>query len=225
MTEETLKLFFNKKFEIEINEKMMYKSYKLDYLSVLSYINNLINIEYDDFIEYILKNYDVQYLTSDDVLQYSDLYDATINICSKFKANGDSGFRFVEIGKMLENDGIVREEGAYRKYGENHSKTGENIDLLQKIDFTYYLSCLGVVLDLLNDAQQEELINRLLLRNKLVRRLIYKSIVYNDSSYSFECVFLKKSTMNRRKSNIKKLIKKVAECSNKYKDKILEINF
>lgn len=225
MTEETLQLFFNRKFEIEINEKMMYKNYKIDYLSVLSYINNLINIEYDDFIEYILKNYDVQYLTSDDVLQYSDLYDATINICSKFKANGDSGFRFVEIGKMLENDDIVREDGAYRKYGENHSKTGENIGLLQKIDFTYYLSCLGAVLDLLNVSQQEQLINRLLLRNKLIRRLIYKSIMYNNSSYSYECGFLKKSTINRRKSNVKNLIKIVAVCSRKYKQKILEINF
>lgn len=225
MMEETLKLFFTREFEIEINEKMMYKNYKFDYLSVLSYVNNLINIEYDIFIEYILNNYDVQYLTSDDVLQYSDLYDATINICSKFKINGDSGYRFIEIGKMLENDGIDREDGAYRKYGENHSKVGENIGLLQKIDFTYYLSCLGAVLDLLTDIQQEEIINRLLLRNKLIRRLIYKSIAYSESSYSYECGFLKESTMNRRKANIKKIIKKVAECSIKYKDEILKVKF
>ena len=140
---------------------MMYKNYKIDYISILSYINDIISIDYDIFIEYILRNYDVQYLTPDDILQFSDLDDATVNICRVFKEDGD---RFIEIGKMLENDGISRDDGAYRKYGENHSKTGENIGLLQKIDYTYYLSCLGAVLDLLNEEQQEKLIDRLLLR-------------------------------------------------------------
>lgn len=225
MIEETLKLFFTRTFENEINEKMMYKNYRIDYLSLVSYINDIITIEYDSFIEYILSNYDVQYLTSDDVLQYSDLKDATTNICLKFKNNGDTGYRFLDIGKMLEDDGIEREDGAYRKYGENHSKTGENIGLLQKIDYTYYLSCIGSVMDLLSEEQQEKLVDRLLLRNKLIRRLIYKCIVYNEASYSYECGFLKQSTVTRRKSNVKRLVERVAICSNKYRDNISKINF
>lgn len=225
MVKGTLELFFTIKYEIEINEKMMYKSFKIDYISILNYINDIINIEYDFFIEYIISNYDVQYLTSDDVLQYSDLYDATVKICNKFKNDGDKGYRFVEIGQMLEDDDIQREDGAYRKYGENHSKTGENIGLLQKIDYTYYLSCLGETMNLLNSEQQEKLVDRLLLRNKLVRRLLYKSIKLNNASYEYECGFLKASTMNRRKSNVKKIIVRIASNSKKYKDQISKIIF
>ena len=62
MIEETLRLFFSKKFENEINEKMMYRTYKLDNISVLNYINDIINIDYDYYINYIIENYDVQYL-------------------------------------------------------------------------------------------------------------------------------------------------------------------
>ena len=225
MKEEALKLFFTRQFEDEINEKMMYKSYSFDYISVLNYVKDIINIDYDSFIDYIINNYDVHYLTPDDVLQYSDLCDATINICCKFKQYGDSGFRFVDIGKMLENDGIDRKDGAYRKYGENHSKTAENIGLLHKIDYTYFLSCIGNVIDLLTKDQQEEFINRLLLRNKLVRRLVYKCVVFHEASYSYECGFLKESTMNRRKTNVKKIISRVAISSKKYMDDILGIEF
>ncbi len=225
MNTELLKKFFSKEFELVINEKMMYRNYKFEILEVSSYVKKILEIDYDEFIQFAIDNYDVHYLTPDDVLQYSDFADATINICKIFKDSGDNGYRFIETGKMLQNDGISRNDMAYRKYGENHSKTSENLGLLQKIGFTYYLSCLGYILDLLTQEEAEKLVCRLILRNKLVRRLIYRSITSNNASYHAECGFLKIKTANRRKSNVRKLILKVENNSIKYKDTINHIEF
>lgn len=216
--EELLDSFFSHEFENIINEKMMFRNYDFEYNVVMSYVNRLLDIEYDKYIDYCIDNYNVDYLTSNDVLQYSNYYDATVNVCRVIKANGDTGFRFLEIGKILENDGVIRKDGAYRKYGENQSKFAENIGLLQKIDYTYYLSCIGVILDQLSVENQENLINRLLLRNKFVRRLIYKSFKYGSVVYHTECEgFLKESTIIRRMSNTKIILRKIYNSSEKYK--------
>lgn len=225
MVKKVLDDFFSCSFESEINKKMMYRNYEFELSKVLFYVKQLLEIDFDDYIQYIIKNYNVHYLTSEDVLQYSDFTDATINICKTLKMFGDNGYRFLEIGKMLQNDGVIRNDMAYRKYGENHSKTAENIGLLQKIEYTYYLSCLGYVLEYLSNIELNDLIDRLILRNRLVQRLIYRSVTIGESNYSFECGFLKLNTVNRRKSNIKKLIKKVENSTKKFKQSIENINF
>lgn len=80
---------------------------------------------------------------------------------------GATKFRFLEIGKILENDGELRKDLAYIKYLENQSKFAENV-WFKKIDYTYYLSCIGVIINQLSVENQKNLINRLLLRNKLL---------------------------------------------------------
>lgn len=225
MVKKVLDDFFSCSFESEINKKMMYRNYEFELSKVLFYVKQLLEIDFDDFIQYIISNYNVHYLTSEDVLQYSDFTAATINICKTFKIFGDGGYRFIEIGKMLQNDGIIRNDMAYRKYGENHAKTAENIGLLQKIDYTYYLSCLGYILEYLTQIEINNLIDRLIIRNKLVQRLIYRSFIDGKSSYSFECGFLKEKTAIRRKSNIKKLIMRVKLTTKKFKIVIENIVF
>lgn len=225
MVKKVLDDFFSCSFESEINKKMMYRNYEFELSKVLFYVKQLLEIDFDDFIQYIISNYNVHYLTSEDVLQYSDFTDATVNICKSLKMFGDNGYRFLEIGKILQNDGVIRNDVAYRKYGENHSKTAENIGLLQKIEYTYYLSCLGYVLEYLTDLELTDLINRLILRNRLVQRLIYRSVNNGESSYSFECGFLKEKTAIRRKSNIRKLVQKVKISTEKFKPYIEKIKF
>ena len=111
-----------------------------------------------------------------------------------------------KIGKFLENDDIKRTDCAYTKYGENHAKTACQLGLLHCIDKKYFVSCLGYVIGDLSEEKQKKLLNRLLLRNKLIKRLIYKCYHNNVVIYNDEVGFLKDSTKLRRKSNVKKMI-------------------
>ena len=152
-----------------------------------------------------IKNYDVDYLTYDDVVQFSNIEDCTTNLCRVVKSNGDSGFGYVDIGKLLEDDGKERNDGAYRKYGENQVKTGEQLGLVHIIDATCFLMPFGYVYNDLDENQKKLLLARMILRNKLVKRLIYRSVVDKKSSYKRETGFLKESTQTRRRANVKRL--------------------
>ena len=201
-----VKLFFDGTFEKEINEKMMFYKYEFETEKVKKYIDSIININMDEYIDYILNNYDVKFISSDDVLQFSNINDCTCNICNAIRKNGDKGFKILDIGMMLEDDGIKRSDLAYRKYGENHSKTACNLGLLQENSHVFFLSCLGYMYNLLSDNEQEELLCRLILRNKLVKKLLYKANKSDCVKYDEEVSFLKKSTIVRRKSNVKMLL-------------------
>ena len=205
-THKLLTQFFSKSKENEINNKMMFYSYNFEYDVVLEYVKNLINTPLKEYLFYLLSNYHVPFLEANDVLQYSNFDDCTINICKVFKEAGDKGFSALEAGKLLENDGIERKDGAYTKYGENHCKTATSLGILNCLSNKYFLSCIGFVLNDLNEYEQKLLISRLILRNNLIKRLVYKSLKNGSASYEFETGFLSDSTRNRRKSNVKKLI-------------------
>ena len=206
--------FFDKRIEEEINKKMLYYSYSFEYELVMNYVRSLLDISLVEFINFITENYDVSYLESKDVLQFSSLDDFTSNICACLKEEGDEGFGFLEIGKFLENDGIIRKDGAYLKYGENHSKTACEIGLLFCLSGKYFLSCLGYIFNDLKDVDKDELLARLFLRNKLIKRLIYRWKINGSASYNNEVGFLSESTKLRRKSNVKKIVEFIGSSSN-----------
>lgn len=212
-----LKSFFDLSFENEINNKMLYYSYIFEYDRVKNYVMNLLEISLGDYVDYLCKNYDVSYLESKDVLQFSNFDDFSTNICRVIKKNGDSGFNVLEIGKYLENDGVSRKDGAYIKYGENHAKTAKEIGLLFSISNKYFLSCIGNIFNDLDDELRNKLMTRLFLRNKLIRRIIYRWKQDGYAVYFDEVSFLSNSTQVRRKSNVKKIIE--------YLSKSKEYNF
>ena len=206
MNSEILKGFFSYKFEKDINDKMMYYSYRFEYGSVLSYIYELLNISLMDYVDFIIQNYKVPYLEASDIFQFSNFDDCTKNICRVIKEAGDKGYVALDIGKLLENDGLERKDGAYIKYGENQAKTAVQLGLLNLLSNKFFLSCFGFVFNDLSDEMQSKFINRLILRNKLIQRLIYKSKTNGKAEYSYEAGFLSQSTLLRRKSNVKTII-------------------
>lgn len=197
--------FFNRNFEKSINEKMMYYSYSFEFEIVNKFILDVANIPLKSFLNYMREHYNISFLEPKDVIQFSNLSDCTTNICRKFKTNGDSGFNALEVGRMLEDDGVERKSGALVKYGENHAKTATELGLLQCMDNKFFLSCFGYVFNELSDEKKIDFLIRLILRNKLVWRLIYKAITRGSSNYYSETGFLSKSTQVRRKSNVKHL--------------------
>ena len=193
-----VELFFKKTFEKDLNEHLLYRSYELNLDEVMEYVSELLKLPFHYFITYLIENYNVAYLSSEDVLQYSSFENATTKLCAVLKENNDEGFRAPEIGKFLEDDGKARKETAFLKYGENHAKTGESIGLVYSLSNVFFCSCLGYVIGLLSDKEQRQLISRLILRNRLVQRLIYRGYTVGKASYMNEVDFLKDSTRKIR---------------------------
>lgn len=170
------------------------------------YLMELASIPLSYFVEYITSNCKREPIMASDVLQFSDINDATINVCSVICAKDNTGLCFQDIGKMLLNDNIARSQTAFNKYGENHIKTAELLGLAFKTGKRqYYLSSTGVAFCKLSEDIRDKILVRLILRNKLFVQLI---LVASNSAFDLEAFLydLSKTTYLRRRTNIKFLI-------------------
>ncbi len=197
--------FFDRSYELQINENMFYYSYKFPHNEVCEYLESIINTPYSEFVTYIQNHIQCDYITSKDIPQFSSFKNCTKNICKKLLEVNDPGLQFIEIGKLLLDDGNSRNDVAYRKYGENHSKTAFELGLTQFKDSTWYLSCIGYKFLSFDEKSQIAIISRCLLRNKFISRIIGDSLISEVNIVKYmHC--LSKSTMTRRKPNIMFLI-------------------
>lgn len=162
--------FFNKTFEKEINKELQYLNHILPKAEILKYVRNIISLDVAFFLKWIDEN---KFFTIDstDMPQISDFNEAFYNVVYKLKDAGDKGFRFVEIGILLQNDGVKRNDMANRKYGENHAKASEYLGYLYSLHYHYYVSCIGYILEYLNNEEKEKLFNRLLIRTNLFKSI------------------------------------------------------
>lgn len=197
--------FYSRKFEKEINHNSLYYSYIFPEQEIKTYIDKIILEPIDMYISYIKDMDDREQITAKDVFQFSSIEDATVNICKKVKDNNNPGMKYIDVGKVLLDDGKIRENGAYIKYGENHVKTAEAIGLFFELSRTYFLSCIGYVYCTLSDDEKDKLITRLLLRNRLIIRLIQASVNGNVKVREF-LYMLSDSTYARRRSNLKTIL-------------------
>lgn len=166
--ENLLSTFFNKSYEIDINNKLQELSYILPKEDVLEYVRNIIKIDIKEFLSWIDEH---KFFTIDstDMPQLSDFNAAFYNVVYKLLNAGDNGYRYVDIGILLQNDGVQRNDMANRKYGENHAKASEYLGYLYSLHYHYYVSCIGYVLENLNKEEKEKLYNRLLIRTNLFK--------------------------------------------------------
>jgi len=200
----TCKIFFDVSYERRINELMFFRHYKLPVDEISDYIERLIEIPLSAFIDYIRENCNVSYLESKDIVQFSSLDDASRKITRKLLETDDEGVSYSDIGRILLDDEVVRKEGAYNKYGENHAKTAQELGLVQIRCNLSYLTCLGYVFSGLSENIQDKLVRRLSLRNKYIMLLV---ILSKNESVPIDCQmgFLAESTRIRRLPNVKKI--------------------
>ena len=214
-----LKDFFNYEYDKKINVSIINNEFDVIKTDVVKYIYNIINIPIECFVTYINDDCYCEAIMASDVFQFSNIDDATYNICSIIKSIGNPGLKFKKIGELLLNDGKSRTDIALNKYGENHIKTAELLGLAFKNNQNYYLSGLGILYGELTTDVQEKLLTRLVLRNKLIIQvfLLAKNGKLNLETFLYD---LSRTTYVRRKSNIKRIIKILDE-SNEYSFKSL----
>lgn len=204
--------FFNKKYEKSINKKTLYYDYVLPTQEVLQYVKDVIAVPVDMIVDYIKENDKNETIVAADVFQFSDFEDATFRVCSLIKEVNNPGLTCLDVGKLLLNDGLTRKEGALVKYGENHAKAATLIGLLFELTHTYFLSIYGYVLECLTEEEKEQLLVRLILRNKLISRLIKVGSLGRVDMRQF-LYMLSDSTYLRRRSNMRKVLSVLQKCN------------
>lgn len=202
--------FYSRKYEDKINRNSLYYSYDFPVHEIRIYVEEILSEPIDRYIKFVKGMVKREQITSKDVFQFSNIDDATINICKKVKDHNNPGMKYIDVGKILLDDGKMREDGAYTKYGENHIKTAEALGLFFELSRTYFLSCIGYIYCDLTDDEKDKLITRLLLRNRLITRLINASENGNVNVREF-LFMLSDSTYTRRKSNVKTILSILAD--------------
>lgn len=205
-----LDAFYNRTYEKNINEKMLYYDYDFPAEEVENYVRQILCVPIEQFIQRDIAMETTEAITPKDVFQFSTLEAGTDHICQALIEAGNPGVTFIQAGKLLLNDGTQRKDMAYIKYGENHLKTAEALGLLYELTRTYFISCVGVIYLKLNDEDQKKLNVRLFLRNKFVARLIKATASANVDARQF-LYMLSDATYIRRKSNIKCILRYLQE--------------
>lgn len=207
--DDVVKEFFDRKYEEKINKNLLYYSFPHD--EVEEYVKAIIAEPLPRFLVYIegLKNKEL--IRPKDVFQFSNLDDATLNYCLKLKKVDNPGLSLLEIGKLLQDDGKERKDGAYVKYGENHAKLAKELGLGFELCNTYYLSGIGYIFAELSEDNRKHMISRLILRSKLICRL-YQASENGDVDLRQFLYMLADSTYIRRRSNIKKMADYLIKC-------------
>ena len=202
MYKDELDAFFEFAFEQFLNEKLFFRGYSIDKQKMCQYTDSLVSIPLEVYVQYLSDHVFPVFPKPSDVVQFSSIADATINFCVKVEKSGDEGLRFVDLGRLLLDDGKERKAGALTKYGENHGKTALEFGLAQNVCDYIYLSCIGKVFAYYSQEKQKELLKRTILRNRFIQRLVIlsqKKIVSLDEEMSF----LAETTIKRRCPNIR----------------------
>lgn len=192
--------FFLKVREESINKRFIASGATRNSSEITAYIEELIALPFDAFLDYIKNTTELPFVLSSDVPQFSSISAAIDRICSRLSQLPLVGFSFEEIGKILQ-PGRTDDVLANKKYGENHIKTAESLGLAFSNNRKYYLSAIGYAFPSLTRYQKDQLISRLALRNSLVYNVIFKVLNGQDVTITDEISFLSESTVKRRKNN------------------------
>ncbi len=200
-----LKTFFSFDIDRCFNQFVLDNQFIIHKQELKNYLDVIINIPLINFLDYIFNNIPREAIAAADTFQFSDFVDATTRVCSKLYNRNPLGTNFIDMGRMLLDDDIQRKDGALTKYGENHLKTAMLLGLTFKHEKMYYLSAIGYVFQEYEKERKEQLLHRLIIRNKLIRQVILKSSngTFELESYLYD---LSRTTYIRRRTNIKQVL-------------------
>ena len=202
MMDNIISSFMNRTYENEINKKMLYYDYVLPKEEIELYIKKILETPIEKMLEHVFNVSTTEAISARDVLQFSDFTDGTEKICKKIISVDNPGLTYLEAGKLLFDDGVVRTDTAYNKYGENHLKLSAALGLTYELTHVYFVSCIGYAYVEMNETDKQRLTVRLLIRNKLISRLLKASNIATVDMRQF-LYMLSDSTYIRRRSNIK----------------------
>ena len=146
--------FMTRSFEKSVDYYMLSdKNYVVPQKRVKNYIDKILSIPYSEYIDYIK---DYKGIINDDQLTQSSSFAAcSTEMCSALESQGNPGLHFVDIGKLFPQYVKVKNEAAFRKYGENQIKTSTQLGLTFEYYGCWYLTCVGYIFNDLEVDKQK----------------------------------------------------------------------
>ena len=134
--------FMTRSFEKSVDYYILAdKNYVVPRQKVNDYIVRVLSIPYSEFIDYVKDNKGV--VDNDQLTQSSSFAACSTEMCAAIEAKGNPGMRFVDIGQLFPQYVKVKNDAAYRKYGENQIKTSTQLGLTFEYYGSWYLTCVG----------------------------------------------------------------------------------
>lgn len=195
MDELFLSSFYSSATENLLNKKFYNREDNYEDL-ILEYVRNVISIPLSDYLDYLLRNPQNTYVTSEHITQCSHIELCHIELCEAFKRAEYRGLSLCEIGQYLHNDGVVRAKGTEAKYGEN-VKGAKQFGLAYCREGKWFLSAVGSVFHKLNEHDRLALLARCLLREPLYSQIMTEAVSKEVYLEDYMCV-LTESTIIRR---------------------------
>lgn len=173
-----------------------------------SYINTINNLTVYD-TEIILDSFDYSHikLVSADIPQFSNFDNSTINLINVL-SNIETSLNYNDVGLLLTEGN--KKDAAYKKYGENQSKTGELLELVlinSTIPKTVSLTLLGESLLTVEENVFKKIIFFEVLKSRLIKYLLSLCKTNDEVNVKDICLnVISEKTYIRRRSNIKYFI-------------------
>lgn len=196
--------FMTGSFEKSINYYLLSnKNYVVPRDKMHEYIRRALSIPYIEYISYVRSNRGV--ITNDQLTQSSVFAACSTEMCRALEMSGNPGMNYLDIGRLFPQYVKAKNEGAFRKYGENQIKTASQLGLAFEYYGYWYLSCIGYVYNELEIRQQKSLLARTVLRIPLYQIVLIK-LLEGDVDITDYMPSLSNSTKGRRAGSILKMI-------------------
>lgn len=193
---ELIDLFYNRAYEKFVNKQILDdKNYIVPRQQLKNYVNELVNIPYIDFINYIKQNQIEGEIKASDITRFTSFSACEIEMCNALIWANNPGCQYIDIGRFFPDDTIERSDGAYRRYGESHIKAATQLGLAFEYYGYWYLSCIGYIYPDLDREVRKQLLARTIIRNRLYQQLLIdildhdvnpKGYIIRHSGYHFK---------------------------------------
>ena len=175
---------------------------------VLLAISMLLSTDVDLFVNKIEDNFNP--ISADSIVQFSTFEHALFSI-NRLIHFSNGKMTFSDLGKEIVN---AKQDGANKKYGENHSKVAAMLSLvtLQR-DGVFFVknTTLGELSISMSKEDKIQLSRRLAIRNPFIQKIISEAKEGNCDYMILSRQYLSESTALRRKSNVKFIVTLILE--------------
>ena len=201
---EYIELFITRSLEKSVDDLMLSdKNFLIPKNKIHEYVENVLSIPYIEYIDYIRNN--IGSISDDQLTQSSSFSACTTDMCRAIEWQGNLGMHFVEIGQLFPQYVKVKNDAAYRKYGENQIKTSTQLGLTFEYYGCWYLTCVGYIYNELDAQQHRSLLARTILRTPLYQHIL-TNILERDVDLTDYMQSLSDSTKGRRSGSILRMI-------------------
>ena len=173
------------------------------------WVNEILNTDVNKLLSLLEKSeIKREDITPANIPQFSR-FDEVDNVIRVLADSGLQDFNWKTIGYFLGGKG--KTDIAKQKYGENHYKLSMQLGLAS-ISNNYKISVLGEAYRRLrDDRSKKELKSKLILRIPIIQEALIRARVEIVNLTEVMTKYLALSTVERRRSNIKKLLKSLEE--------------